>query len=119
MLVAGACAVALSFFNPVAGLVPVVALQEFKPKSEQETAMHIVRIFLTSKNESEKNLAWKNLDRMGSVAVVPAIISVLGNRNEKEDIRARAADLLFSFHDKKTTKQTINAFVSVMETDQS
>jgi hypothetical protein len=80
ILVAGACAVALSIFTPYAGAVPVMALQITRAKPGQEGEINnLVRQLGTEATRWE---AIEKLAKRGAPAVQP-LIGALSNANEK------------------------------------
>jgi len=88
MLVAAACAVALSIFTPFAGMVPVVALQQFaQPKPRESEINNLVKQLGT---EATRWNAIEKLARIGEPAVRP-LIQALSNKNDLVRVSASFA----------------------------
>jgi hypothetical protein len=97
MLVAGACAAVFSVFNPFAGLVPVVALQQTavppqvkeKPPEVSQKIENLVRGLGDPKRQ---RTAARQLEALGDAAVPALANAVKSDKNRI--VRARAAETL-------------------------
>jgi len=114
MLVAAACAVALSAFSPVAGVIPVVALQFAKAEEKKiEAARILVAQYFDPKNDFiPKANAHNALMKMGPAAN-QALVEVLNNSKRSSGERGTAAYLLgqFNLGNPHKSQQTIDALV--------
>jgi hypothetical protein len=92
ILVAGACAVAVSVFTPFAGVVPVMALQVFAPpkrkQSPEEAVTNLVK--QSDLGANARFYAIEAVVKIGKPAV-PALIKVMNDENQSNLARNSAA----------------------------